>query len=144
MEIVRRNTDYALRMVTSLAKHFDDGEIMSARRLADDCNFSYELGRKLLQKLHKAELVKGHMGVKGGFLLTRKPSEITLIEVINALQGGIRLNQCLVPGKGCELKRKCEISSKLSSLQHYIQEYLGDITLEDVTKRSKRKGNRQN
>ena len=143
MEILRRNTDYALRMVTTLAKHFDDGATMSARLLATDCNFSYELGRKLLQKLHKAELVKGHMGIKGGFVLSRKPSEITLIEVINALQGDIRLNQCLVAGAGCEFKPKCKISSKLSSLQQYMKEYLGGITIEEVTTKSRRKNEKQ-
>ena len=143
MEILRRNTDYALRMVATLAKHFDDGEIMSAKRLAGDCNFSYELGRKLLQKLHKAELVKGHMGLKGGFVLSRKPSEISLIEVINALQGGLHLNQCLAAGEGCEFKSKCEISKRLASLQQYMKEYLGGITIEEVTMKSGRKNKKQ-
>lgn len=137
MEILRRKTDYALRLVVTLARHFDDGEIMSARRLAGDCNFSYQLGRKLLQQLHKAKLVKGHLGLKGGFVLSRKPSEITLIEVVNVLQGDIRVNQCLEGGPGCEFEPDCEISSRLGSLQQYMRDYLGGITIEDVTIKSK-------
>ena len=141
MEILRRNTDYALRMVTTLAKHFDDGEIMSARHLTADCNVSYELGRKLLQRLHKAELVKGHMGLQGGFVLSRRPSEITLIEVINVVQGTIRLNQCLAGGQGCEFRPDCEINSKLASLQDYMSEYLQGITIDQLIKKSKNKRN---
>jgi DNA-binding IscR family transcriptional regulator len=62
MEVLRRNTDYALRMMVAIAKQFKNEELMSARRLASDCNFSYELGRKLLQRLHKADLANSVLG----------------------------------------------------------------------------------
>ena len=117
MEVLRRNTDYALRMMVTLAKQFKSGELMSAKRLTSDCNFSYELGRKLLQRLHKAELVKSVMGLRGGFTLSRKPSEITLMAIINVLQGGIYLNKCLADGEGCEFEHECEVSTKLAYLQ---------------------------
>ncbi len=96
MEVLRRNTDYALRMMVAIAKQFKNEELMSARRLTSDCNFSYELGRKLLQRLHKADLLNSVMGLKGGFTLSRKPSEITLMAIINVLQGGIYLNNSRV------------------------------------------------
>ena len=140
MDVLRRNTDYGLRMMVNLAKHFDNGQLMSARQLAGDGNFSYQLGCKLLQKLHRAELVKSTMGPKGGFALNRKPSEITLMDIINVLQGGVRMNRCLVGGQGCEFESECEVNTKLSCLQLYIEGYLGGITLEEILKsRSKRK-----
>jgi DNA-binding IscR family transcriptional regulator len=49
MDVLRRNTDYALRMMANLASHFNE-ELMSTRQLATDGNFSYELGCKILQK----------------------------------------------------------------------------------------------
>ena len=95
MDVLRRNTDYGLRMMAVLAEHFNNGRLMSARQLASDGHFSYQLGCKLLQKLHRAELVKSGMGPKGGFTLSREPSKITLMHIIKVLQGGIRLNRCL-------------------------------------------------
>ena len=140
MDVLRRNTDYGLRMMVNLAKHSYNGELMSARQLASDGNFSYQLGCKLLQKLHKAELVKSVMGPKGGFKLGRKPSEITLMDVINVLQGGVHMNRCLVGDQGCEFKSECEVNTKLSRLQTYIECYLGGITLDKILQsRSKRK-----
>ena len=134
MDVLRRNTDYGLRMMAVLAEHFNNGRLMSARQLATDGNFSYELGCKILQKLHKAGLVESSMGPKGGFALRRKPSEITLMEIINVLQGRIRLNRCLLDGEGCEFESDCEINTKLSCLQLYIDGYLDGITLAEIVR----------
>ena len=132
MDVLRRNTDYGLRMMATLAEHFNNGRLMSARQLACDGHFSYQLGCKILQKLHRAELVKSGMGPKGGFTLSRKPAKITLMEIIKALQGGIRLNRCLPGGQGCEFESDCEINTKLSCLQLYIDGYLDGITLAEI------------
>jgi Rrf2 family protein len=131
MDVLRRNTDYALRMMVNLASHFN-GEFISARQLASEGNLSYQLGCKILQKLHKANLVKSIMGANGGFALSRKPSEITLREIVTVMQGGIRLNRCLPDGVGCEFEPICEINTKLACLQLYVDGYLGGITLEEV------------
>ncbi|MBN1392233.1 MAG: Rrf2 family transcriptional regulator, partial [Sedimentisphaerales bacterium] len=56
MDVLRRNTDYGFRIMVNLAKRYN-GEFISARQLAEDGHFSYQLGCKILQKLHKAGLV---------------------------------------------------------------------------------------
>jgi len=138
MDVLRKNTDYALRIMANLASHFN-GELLSAKQLADQGNFSYQLGCKLLQKLCKAKLVRSAMGPKGGFALNRKPSQITLMEIIDVLQGGVRLNKCLRGGDGCEFQPDCQINTKLSCLQLYIDGYLGGITLDEVLTSQKKK-----
>ena len=142
MDILRRNTDYALRMMVNLASHFN-GELMSARQLASEGNFSYQLGCKLLQKLHKAKLVRSSMGPKGGFALSRESSKITLMQIITVIQGGIRLNRCLLGGDGCEFEPECEISTKLVCLQLCIDGYLEGITLDEIVQ-SQRKRKQKN
>ena len=134
MDVLRRNTDYGLRMMATLAKHFKDDRLMSARQLASAGHFSYQLGCKILQKLHKAGLVDSRMGPKGGFTLKRKPSEITLMDIVEVLQGGVCLNQCLADGEGCEFKPECEVSTKLACLQLYIEGYLNGITLAEIAR----------
>ncbi len=131
MDVLRRNTDYALRIMVNLARRFN-GEFVSARQLAEEGNFSYQLGCKILQRLHKAGLVKSDMGPKGGFALKREPPAINLMEIINIMQGGLRLNRCLCGGKGCEFEPECEINTKLTCLQLYIEGYLSGITLNEI------------
>ena len=141
MEVIRRNTDYGLLIMINLAKNSDNGQLISARQLADEGHFSYQLGCKLLQRLHKAQLVKSDMGPKGGFALARKPSEITLMNIIKVLQGDISLNRCLTGGQGCEFESECELNTKLSCLQLYIDGYLGAITLEEILQSRSKAGN---
>jgi len=118
-------------MMVNLAGHFN-GELISARQLTKEGNLSHQLGHKILQTLTNAKLVKSGMGPKGGFVLSREPSKITLMEIINAIQGGVRLNRCLLGGKGCEFEAECEINTKLACLQLYINGYLEGITLDDI------------
>ncbi len=143
MDVLRRNTDYGLRMMVALAKHFDNGQLMSARELSQEGHFSYELGCKILQKLHKGELVRSSMGPKGGFALSRKPSKITLMKIIIALQGGIRLNRCLLGGDGCEFQNECELHTKLACLQLYIEGYFSGITLEEILRSQSKKNKKR-
>ena len=132
MEVIRRNTDYGLRMIVILAKHFGNGGLMSASQLVREGNISYEVGRKLLQKLRDAKLVKSVMGSNGGFKLNRKPSKISLMEVINVLQGEVYLNKCLVSGEACEFEPECEVNTKLAPLQQHLVNYLENITIEEI------------
>jgi len=134
MDVLRRNTDYGLRMMATLAEHFNSSRLISARQMANDGHFSYQLGCKLLQKLHSAQLVESGMGPKGGFTLSREPSKITLMEIIKVLQGEIRLNRCLPGGHGCEFESDCEINTRLSCLQLYINGYLDGITLAEIVR----------
>lgn len=137
MDVLRRDTDYALRMMVNLAGHFNNG-FMSARQMAEEGNFSYQLGCKILQKLHQAKLVKSNRGPKGGFTLSREPSKINLMEIITAMQGEVRLNRCLLDGDGCEFESECEVHTKLSCLQLYINGYLSGITLEEILNNRKK------
>jgi Rrf2 family protein len=131
MEVLRRNTDYGLRAMVYLSTYYNE-RLVSVKELSREGHFSYQLGCKLLQKLQKAKLVKSSMGRNGGFQLSRRPAEITLSEIIKVLQGGIRLNKCLLDGDGCEFVADCEVHTKLQCLQLYIDGYLGTITLDEI------------
>jgi Rrf2 family protein len=64
---------------------------------------------KILQKLVRAGIVRSFRGVKGGFRLGRAPSEINLLEVIEAIDGPIETNRCVLDPGSCELNRLCPV-----------------------------------
>ncbi len=131
MDVLRRNTDYALRVMVSLARHYGQKSV-STREMAQEDDIPYQLACKILQKLHKAKLVESCMGPKGGFGLSRQPSKITLMKIIGAIQGPVSLNRCLLSVDACERQRSCTVNKKLAELQKYIDSYLGGITLDEL------------
>jgi Rrf2 family protein len=132
MDILRRNTDYALRLMLGLARHQENDGSVSTRLLAEEQDVSYQLACKLMQQLHEAKLVCSCMGPKGGFRLRRRPAEINLLEIIEVVQGPLSLNRCLAKGGACSRSKVCPMRGKISELQGRMGEYLGGITLEEL------------
>ncbi len=136
MDILRRNTDYALRLVVNLAHRYGDGAV-STRVLSDEEGVSYQLACKLMQKLHNAGLVESDMGPKGGFRLGRSPQEVALREVIETIQGPLRLNRCLLGTGVCERQETCPIRARMEELQEQMDQYLGGVTLSELAENRK-------
>ncbi len=131
MDIVRRNTDYALRAMAHLAKS-NSTESISTRVIAERQDISYQLACKLMQKMNEAGLVSSFMGPKGGFILSKDPSKIDLLEIIQAVQGPVSVNKCLAEEDECPRKDICPRTGKLQEMQDYIVKFLSDITLGDL------------
>lgn len=133
MDVLRRNTDYALRTMVHLARRWE-GMPASSRDIAAAEGVSYDLMCKLLQKLAKSRLVKSTMGPKGGFELRRAPDKITIAQVIKSVQGPIKLNRCLLGGYKCPRKSDCPVYEKIADLQEYIDGFFSEVTLADLIK----------
>ena len=139
MDVVRRNTDYAVRLMVNLARQYGDGPI-STRKAASEELVSYQLACKLMQTLQKAGLLKSSMGPKGGFVLDRNPSEISLLDIISSIQGPISVNKCVLSPKVCSQWDTCPVRIKLADLQKNFNDGLAKITLDDLIHKSITKG----
>ncbi|MGE5296497.1 MAG: RrF2 family transcriptional regulator [Solirubrobacterales bacterium] len=131
MDILRRNTDYALRLMVSLAKHGPDGSL-STRTLAEEQEVPYQLACKLMQQLHGAKLVESCMGVRGGFRLGRGAGEISLADVVEVIQGRLSLNRCLLNKACCPRQTTCPVRARMGELQKQMDEYMRSVTLADL------------
>jgi len=140
MDVVRRNTDYAARLMVHLAKHYGNGPI-STRAAAAQEQVPYQLACKLMQKLNNAKLVTSCMGPKGGFVLAAEPSKISLLEVVEAIQGPISMNRCVLNEDACSRKTICTVREKLIDIQKSMTKGLAAITLDELTRRGRSNGN---
>ena len=143
MDIIRRNTDYALRAAVELAGRFGR-EPVATKEIADRQDIPYQLACKLLQRLHNAGIVRSAMGPAGGFKLYSNPSKITVRRVVEAIQGPIRLNRCLFAKSACRLSRRCTISPELARLQDKINSFLDGLTLNQLVAAAKSKPSAKN
>lgn len=132
MNVIRQETDYALRLIAVLAAQSgNEAHNLSTRVLAEQGGVSYEFACKILQKLHDAGLIKSVMGPKGGYQLSKNAQNITLLEVVTAVQGSLNVNGCLL---GCERKEACPLSFKMEELQKQMEDFLNNISLEEAIK----------
>lgn len=122
-----------MRVMVNLARNYDNHAV-SARVLARQEDISYQFACKILQQLHKARLVDSSMGPKGGFSLSKPPAEIEVMNVIEAIQGPVKLNKCLLDADACPRQPRCPVSVKLVELQKQIEDYFHGITLDQFLK----------
>src|SRR5512147_1501351 len=105
-----RGGEYAIRGVLYLAQQ-NDGKVNMLSAIAKAQDVPPRFLAKIFQALAKAGIVKSHRGAKGGFSLARPASDVTLKDVIEAIEGPLFLNVCLaVPGE-CSREALCPIHS---------------------------------
>lgn len=85
-------SDYAVRIVDCLA---NEGKRLDAKTIAENTCVTLRFSLKILRKLVSAGIIKSFKGTLGGYELAKKPEEITLKDVIEAVEGTYMLNRCL-------------------------------------------------
>lgn len=106
--LITRATEYAIRAVLYLAKQ-PAGEIVLKKDICRTQDITPAFLTKILQPLIKAGIVGSQRGVGGGFYLARAPERITLLDVVEAQEGPVYLNQCLMQEKTCERDVFCPV-----------------------------------
>ena len=130
-EIIRKDTDYAMRLLVCLASN-ETGIPVAAKTLAASQDIPQDFAYKILRKMTRAGLVRGHMGSQGGFELARRPDEITFLQVISAIQGPVSVRRCCLDITACPRHGSCNISLKLGELQDSLVNSLQSLTLSDA------------
>ena len=135
MDILRRNTDYAVRLMVGLAAP-TGADSVSTRLLAQEQDVSYQLACKLMQQLHEARLVASCMGPKGGFRLSRRPADISLLEIIEVAQGPLWLNRCLAQAGACPRAKVCPCAGRSANCKAAWESISRGVTLEELAAES--------
>lgn len=105
---IARHTDYAARLVLHLASVDDEAQV-SIREVAQARSMPLPFVRRLVGRLVKAGILKTVRGASGGLRLARPAKDISLLDVVEAMEGRLALNRCTHGGKGCPLASRCPI-----------------------------------
>jgi Rrf2 family protein len=127
-----KRADYGLMAIHYIALHEEFGAV-SAKRVAEQFHIPAELLAKILQKLAKRGLIVSHNGPKGGYVLGRPPAEITVGDVIRALEGPISIVSCLEEQSDCPQMSRCNLRRPVQKLQAAISELLDTMSLTELT-----------
>lgn len=133
MLALTRKTDYALVALSELARHAPAS--LSARKLADATNIPLPVLSGVLHQLVHHELVTSIRGVQGGYRLSRPADAISLVDVIEAIDGAPRLTQCcshspsFEAGEPCNLETQCRITGPMQKVHRGLLEFMSKIVL---------------
>lgn len=127
-----KKTDYGLLALRYLAAEAPSG-VASARVIAERHDIPVELLAKVLQRLARRGFVAAQKGAHGGYHLTRPASEISLAEIVQAIDGPLAITACgRDDEERCEQFGACTVRDPLSRVKERILSVLRDITLAEM------------
>lgn len=107
LELTKRG-DYAVRAMLALARGSDNG-LLSARRIADAMAIPVRFLPQVLADLQRSALVEAQPGRSGGYRLAKPAASITLLDVIEAVEGDSRRRTCVLRGGPCGVDGHCDV-----------------------------------
>lgn len=139
---ISTKSTYGIRAMFELALYYSRGPV-SVTHVSEKENISISYLEQLLSKLRRKGLVKSIRGPKGGYVLAKKPKEISVGEIVRALDGDITPVHCVSnkpSSRSCKMIDKCVTKSVWKKLKDAVDNSLDGVTLKDLCNDAKRMG----
>lgn len=130
---ITQETDYALRIVLFLSKAGIDN-CVEAKAISESERIPFRFALKILRKLTKAGVTKAYRGINGGYALNKIPENITLKDVVEAIDGPICVNRCLYDAAYCNLNRTntCTVHKALDNVRETLLRELESVNFKNL------------
>lgn len=131
LELTHRGS-YAVRAVVALARDADDGFVPS-RRIAQEMGIPVRFLPQILGDLHRAGIVEARLGRAGGYRLSRRTEDISLLDVLGASEGDARRQACVLTGEPCgSAAQPCDVHDMFFDAEEAVLARLSATTIADV------------
>jgi FeS assembly SUF system regulator len=131
--------DYGIIILAHLAQQPDPGAhdaappSLNARELAAHVDLPLPVVSKVLKTLTRAGVLESQRGAKGGYSLAHRPEELSIADMITALDGPLALTQCSLGPAVCDLEQSCAVKSPWLVINRVVHNALSTVTLADLT-----------
>jgi len=128
-----KKTDYALMAIQYMASRGAD-RVVNTKEIAEEYKIPVELLAKVLQKLGKKGLIASQNGPKGGYILAKSPDSISVLSIIQAIEGHVGITECYHnEDSHCMQMARCNIRTPLRNIQNSIYGLLDSMSIEDMS-----------
>jgi FeS assembly SUF system regulator len=128
---ITKLTDYGIVLLAQLASD-GSGASQNARSMAEATSLPLPVVSKILKSLAQGGLLTSQRGAKGGYTLSRRPEDVNVAEIIDALEGPIALMECSAGPGHCEQERSCAVRDPWQRINQAILETLRHVTLREL------------
>lgn len=123
-------TDYGTVIMTHMARQ--PARVYSAAEVATAIGVTVATASKILKTLARENLLQSLRGAHGGYLLSRPPDEISIAEVIDAMEGPVGITECSATVGLCAQEGSCSLRGNWQRVNQVIRRVLSDLTLADM------------
>ena len=127
---VTKLTDYATLVLTVLAAR--PGDVLSAPELAEHAGLEAPTVAKVLKPLAQAGLVEGFRGANGGYRLARDPAAISLVEIVEAMEGPLGMTECSLHDGQCGIEQSCGVRANWRRINDVVADALRGVSLAEM------------
>lgn len=127
---ISKLTDYAILMMVELTR---DGEMLSAQALAERIHVEGPTASKVLKLLARAGLLKSYRGANGGYRVERRARDISVAEVIAAIEGPIAMTECSVEEGLCSQEDNCGLRGNWQRISQAVRAALQEVSLAEMS-----------
>ena len=128
---LNRITDYAVVVLAQMAR--EPGRLVTAPQLSHDSAVPLPTVAKLLKELARAQVLTSHRGVNGGYTLARAPEDISVLEIVGALEGPVALTSCVEEADDdCSVESLCPMRGNWNKVNSVIRSALSSVSLADM------------
>lgn len=131
---ITRQTEYAIKTLLELAR-LPLGEVLQTRIISKNQEIPELFLKKTIQILARAGYVRTQRGTQGGVSLIVPPEEISLADVLVAIEGEVAINQCLEEGEHCPNEEFCQVRLALEQAQEAMLDKLSQETIAGIVSR---------
>lgn len=131
---VTQESDYAIRMCCALD---EAGGMLDTGSLSSLVAITKSIALKVLRKLKAAGIVDSYKGAEGGYELALDASTLSLLDIIEAIEGKVYISKCLDDCHYCSLngfdKTRCKVHMAFNTINRAVVERLGSVTVRSIT-----------
>ena len=127
---ISKLTDYAILMMVEMTR---DGGMLSAHALAERVHEETPTASKVLKLLAGSGLLESYRGASGGYRVTRGASDISVAEVIAAIEGPIAMTECSVEEGLCSQEDQCELRGNWQRISLAVAQALREVSLAEMS-----------
>lgn len=124
--------DYGVVVMTAAASAAEDSRLVSTAQVAQATGIPAPTVAKLMGQLGRAGLLTSQRGVAGGFALSRPAAEISLADIVEAIDGPIALTHCGQEGAECDLSHACAVRPHWAPVNRAVKAALAEVRLAEL------------
>jgi Rrf2 family protein len=136
MSLLSKSCVYGVRAAVYVAANQGDRPYVPIHEIAEELNLSFHFLTKILQQLTESEIMRSYRGPKGGVALTRPASKISLLQIVESIDGPEVFTECVLGLAGCGELTPCPLHDRWTAHRAAIKALFAGARLAEVSRRT--------